>query len=260
VVNLRQNRGTKMSSLSEISIFLDRYKDFSKRLERQKIAHYKAKFGGLLSGYYSLRKVITVFNQKEAFNYNIFEILNIKTAEVKTHTPFLKNLLNPNGSHGQSDLFLNSFIQNFIPQNKRDFFMLSDIDDYLIEQEKPILKGRIDIYIQSLNPKNKFGIIIENKLHAEDQKLQLNRYYDFINGRKYGDHQMIMFYLTIDGSDPSNYSIDMNLLAELKRRNIFYNLSYRTDIYNWLHVVLNSIKADKLKYLVEQYLEIIKHL
>jgi hypothetical protein len=153
-----------MNNLTELSYFLERYNDFSKRLERQKIIHYIAKFDGLFNGYDSLKSLIATFNEREAYHYNIFDILNIKTAEVKTHTPFLRNLLDPNGTHGQKDLFLKSFIQNFIPKDKREFFELSDRNDYNIEEEKPILGGRIDIFLESINPKKKFGLIIEKQI------------------------------------------------------------------------------------------------
>jgi len=248
-----------MSNLAEISVFIDRYKDFSKRLERQKIIHYISKFDGLFSGFDSLKNVISILDEKEAFSYNIFNILNIHTAEVKTHTPFLRNLLEPNGTHGQKDLFLITFIQNFIPIDKRELFILSNINDYNVEEEKPTQCGRIDIFIESINSKKKFGIIIENKLLAGDQHLQLNRYYDFVKARKFIDQQIMMFYLTIDGHDPSEYSIDKKTMSELKNRKILYNLSYKTDIKNWLKNIIKDIKSNKVKFLIEQYLEMIEH-
>ncbi|MBW1616083.1 MAG: hypothetical protein JRJ49_06030 [Deltaproteobacteria bacterium] len=80
--------------------FTENYKEFSKRIEKQKIIYYETKFTGLLLGYNSLQNIIKIFNRKEASDYNIFDILNIKGAETKTHTPFLCNLLNPEGTHG----------------------------------------------------------------------------------------------------------------------------------------------------------------
>lgn len=252
-----QTQEYQINNLKTIANFIDRYNDFSKHIERQKIAHYKTKFDGLISGYESLRDIIATFNKREAVEFNIFDILNIKMAEVKTHTPLLKNLLNPNGSHAQSDLFLKSFIQQFIPENKRDFFILSDKNDYNIEEEKLIQNGRIDIYLQSINSKKNFSLVIENKLFANDQYLQLNRYYDFLKERKYEDHQLMMFYLTIDGNDPSSYSINKDLMTELKKRNILCNLSYKKDINNWLTSLQNEIKAKNVKHIVNQYLETI---
>jgi len=212
-----------------------------------------------LNGYSSLTSIIESFNEKEAFQYNIFNILNIQTYEVRTHTPFLRNLLDPNGTHGQKDLFLKTFIQKFIPKDKMEFFLLPHRNDYNIEEEKPIQGGRIDIYIESINSKKKFGIIIENKLLSGDQHLQLNRYSDFINGRKFVDQQIMMFYLTIDGHDPSEYSIDKKTMSELKNKKILCNLSYKTDIKNWLQNILKDIKANKVKFLIEQYIYTIEY-
>lgn len=41
--------------------------------------------------------------------FNVFEIINVTTDEVRLHSKFIAELLNPNGSHGQQDLFLSLF-------------------------------------------------------------------------------------------------------------------------------------------------------
>jgi len=249
-----------MEDVNEIKSFIVRYKDFSKILERQKIIYYKAKFSGLFNGYSSLRNLIIKINTKEAFDYNIFEILNIKTAEVKTHTPFLRNLLDVNGTHGQSNLFINSFIKSFIPIKKRDCFLLNDFKDYYIEEEKVFLNGRIDLIIQSLDPEKRFAIIIENKIYARDQYRQLTRYNNFLKTKKLDNCQKIIFYLTPNGINPSSESISNELLTELKDNNILYNISYKKDIVNWLNGIIEHIQSNKIKYQIEQYLKIISNL
>lgn len=247
------------NSLADISSFLDSYKDFSKRLERQKIIHFKTKFDGLLSGYGSLKNMIKVLERKEAGNYNIFDILNIKASEVKTHTPFLKNLLDPNGTHGQGDLFLRSFIAEFIPDGKKEHFELSVSNDYNVIEEKFTASGRIDIYIHSLNPQKKFGIVIENKIYGPDQENQLKRYYDFLDEIKgFTNDQLMMFYLTIYGGDPSPNSIELDLREKLKANNVFRNISYKEDITRWLTESSKEIQANRVKDLVAQYLSILK--
>ena len=49
-------------------------------------------------------------------HFNIFKILGIARREVQTHSPILGELLNPNGCHGQKDLFLQLFFDQL---NKR---------------------------------------------------------------------------------------------------------------------------------------------
>jgi hypothetical protein len=56
-INMIETQVSQINNLKTIENFIDRYNDFSKRLERQKIAHYIAKFGGLISGYESLKNI-----------------------------------------------------------------------------------------------------------------------------------------------------------------------------------------------------------
>ena len=43
--------------------------------------------------------------------FNIFSILKMETDEVKTHSAFLAELLNPKGSHGQGNIFIDEFVK-----------------------------------------------------------------------------------------------------------------------------------------------------
>ena len=45
------------------------------------------------------------------------------SSEVFTHTPILKELLDPRGSHGQGNLFLKSFIDSFCSEFIVDEFV-----------------------------------------------------------------------------------------------------------------------------------------
>ena len=49
-------------------------------------------------------------------NFNIFSILGLESNENRTHSNFIAALLNPKGSHGLSNVFLDLFIKhiNFI--------------------------------------------------------------------------------------------------------------------------------------------------
>ena len=46
-------------------------------------------------------------------HFNIFKILRVGHLEVKTHSPILGELLNPNGHHGQGAAFLRLFLSKF---------------------------------------------------------------------------------------------------------------------------------------------------
>ena len=102
-----------------------------------------------------------------------------------------------------------------------------------------------------------FEFIIENKLLAGDQKFQLNRYYNFAKKKNYTNSQIIIFYLTIDGISPSDYSIDKVLMNNLSKKKILFNLSYKTSIKNWLVDLLPVIKANNVRFQIEQYISTI---
>ncbi|MBW1616082.1 MAG: PD-(D/E)XK nuclease family protein [Deltaproteobacteria bacterium] len=158
--------------------------------------------------------------------------------------------------------FLTSFIEEFIPKDKKEFFTLPNSRHYLIEEEKFTRYGRIDIYIDSLDSEKKFGIVIENKLYAQDQHKQIKRYYEFLKTNKFAapNNQMMIFYLTIHGGNPDKHSIDPQLKQELTDKKILKNISYKKDIKNWLQKTTPSIQADKVKYSVIQYVNNIERL
>lgn len=51
--------------------------------------------------------------EKDGLLFNIFEILDRTTDEVKCHSAFIAELLDPKGEHGQSSKFLKLFFDCF---------------------------------------------------------------------------------------------------------------------------------------------------
>ena len=50
--------------------------------------------------------------QRRGDLFNVFNILNLQTYEVRTHSAFLSELLDPKGSHGMKDGFLKLFLSS----------------------------------------------------------------------------------------------------------------------------------------------------
>lgn len=115
-------------------------------------------------------------------NFNLFQILGLETAEVKTHSRFIAELLNPKGSHLQGDLFLRLFINYLnhltqkIESDEIENLLLSNsinlnFNSTNVIVEKHIGKvideesGRIDICL--LDSQNNI-ICIENKIYARE--------------------------------------------------------------------------------------------
>ena len=62
-------------------------------------------------------------NKSHGNEFNLLKISGMGSSEVFTHTPILKELLDPRGSHGQGNLFLKSFIDSFCSEFIVDEFV-----------------------------------------------------------------------------------------------------------------------------------------
>ena len=168
--------------------------------------------------------------QKRLFNngdlYNIFDVLNLKTNEVRTHSAFLASLLNPKGNHGMKDAYLRAFVKNVIKDNsfkfitkKADVYVEYSIGTYNADKTEG---GRIDILISS----GENAIIIENKIYADDQENQIIRYCNYAE-RMFKNGKIL--YLTLFGNQASSYSAN-----ELVADEDYFPISYESDILDWL--------------------------
>jgi hypothetical protein len=187
-------------------------------------------------------------NRATGEHFNIFKILGIGRYEVKTHSPILGELLNPEGRHGQGVVFLRLFL---------DHFGITDFDaesakldlEFPIGPVTPESGGRIDILIK--DGKGKM-ILIENKIDAVDQPNQMKRYYNF--ARK-NTSQFYLFYLTLDGHEPSDLSEDD--LDRIKCKRITYN----GEILTWLNDCRKeSACLPNVRETINQYIHLIEEL
>lgn len=204
--------------------------------------------------------------RKEKFqrgeNFNVFNILGIQTNETRTHSAFIAELLNPNGSHGCDSRFLNIFLLHFV-----EMFIHSESEldnaDVRIElelfignkNEEESEGGRIDIAIFI----GKYLIIIENKIYAKDQKNQLLRYDNYakqLKSRRTIDEYKL-FYLTLDGHEASIDSTTGNLHAGKD----YITLSYSRDIISWLNEC-KAIAVEKplVRETIIQYINLLKEI
>lgn len=184
-------------------------------------------------------------------NFNIFKVLKVTSSEVRTHSAFMAELLNPKGSHGQKDVFLKLFVEQI---NFKDF----DCESATIKVEKYIgfiaddgrEGGFLDIFITD---KNKKAIIIENKIYAEDQSNQLLRYYNY--GRKHHENEFVLLYLTLDGKEPIDTS-----KADLRKSN-WTNISYAEFVMKWLNNCKEkAVNHPILRESITQYINLIRFL
>ena len=164
--------------------------------------------------------------RKRGENFNIFSVLGLSTSEVRLHSAFLGELLNPEGDHGLGNKFLEAFLKMIINRVKPGFEI--DTKSCKVDVELPIGEipedysegGRIDLLIQD---SQKNAIIIEKKIYADDQYKQLLRYHNWAtkNSQKY-----ILLYLTLYEKEPTEYSTDNQVDYKC--------ISYKNNIIPWL--------------------------
>jgi hypothetical protein len=182
-------------------------------------------------------------------NFNIFRILKLESSEVRLHSAFLAELLNPKGNHGQKDIFLKLFVDLFcFKKNSIDTESCRvDIEKHTgFISEDQTEGGRIDIIITD---KFKNKIVIENKIYAGDQKNQLLRYHKYAQNAD-------LIYLTLDGRKPQEKSYG-NLLNDMH----FKCYSYESHILNWLDKCRKEVAVFPIiRESITQYINLIKYL
>ena len=212
-------------------------------------------------------------------NFNLFDIMGMRTDEVKTHSAIIAELLNPKGSHDMGTVFLKLFLQKLIPiitqsnEDERHEYLLNSnlsktqaiVESNICQIKKNLIEGgRIDILLSN----DEFEICIENKIYAGDQPYQLRRYYNHLRGSK---KKSLLIYLTLDGKFASEESTCISKNNEgiwlkdesdvLEVNKDYFCISYQTEVLSWLEEC-HSLAADKpiLRESLKQYILLIRSL
>lgn len=194
--------------------------------------------------------------RKRGENFNIFNVLGLSTSEVRLHSAFLAELLNPNGDHGLGDKFLQVFINDIVHKNKESFAFDPQSAKVYVEYDIGTISedysegGRIDLLIQD---KNNQTIIIENKIDAGDQYKQLLRYNNYAK-KKYNAEQYILLYLTKYGTSPTDESTGKQIFN-------YSCIGYEEDILNWLENCVGiAALFPRVRETITQYISNLKEI
>ena len=182
-------------------------------------------------------------------NFNIFSILDMERKEVDTHSKFIYELLNPNGSHGQGELFLQLFLSSVLnlPDENVCAVKREDLTRYAGRNR------RIDFVIES----KEHQIGIEMKIDARDQEAQLKDYKKELEKRCKGTQKPKLYYLTLTGYEAGEKSTEGKLKAEKD----YTLISFETDILNWLEECIEkSATIPSLREGLVHYRNLIKKL
>ena len=203
--------------------------------------------------------------QRGLNDYNLFTTLLKKTDEVRLHSRFIASLLDPKGLHYQDSLFLEVFLALYKPAN---FNFNTNNASVFREYEN------IDLYLTDGDN----HIIIENKIYADDQNDQVERYVKTIRGSETEEVieneelNMWVIYLSIDRDSPSQYSLGNYQLStnldELDNgshkafySNLHYDINSPNRIVDWLRRCLAEVEnLQDLSFSIKQYIEVVEKL
>lgn len=166
-------------------------------------------------------------------SFNLFVILGRETDEVRTHSAILAELLDPKGSHRQGAVFARLFAKRVGIDEK-------DIERACVQREVMIGNdSRADIRMRIGDTR----IVIENKIYADDQPRQLERYHNYAEQGPNGK----VFYLTLHGDEPSEYSLGKLPIDKVEC------ISYESHVLDWLGDCIKEVA------LVPRIREILTH-
>ena len=172
--------------------------------------------------------------------FNVFTALRSPSDEVNLHSRFLHALLDHWDPNEQRRANLADFVKEDFME-KVPFVFTSD--GAKVERER----HNIDILFTN---DSRQALAIENKIYADDQDRQIEKYYKELKERYYKDVHVL--YLTIDGHDPSEMSTGD--LDKEKYSTIAYG-----EILDWLKLCQKrAYDEPELRESVAQYLHLIR--
>jgi hypothetical protein len=226
--------------------FLNGYRQLAQERSQKKelaLQKFQSDFLRLKEGFGDIKHRAEKEGRLHAPGFNIFSVLRLERYEEHTHSAFIAHLLNPKASHGQGFIFLHAFFK-YCNQKFQGFpIPAEELEmgqwEIFTELQVPPF-GRLDIVFRSPNLNHLY--VIENKVDAWEQNLQLKRYDQWLTRQRKHYANGTLMYLTP--------SIRRAYSAEGIS---YYHLSYHEDIVAWLEITLPKIDAPSVKEIVKQY-------
>lgn len=179
-----------------------------------------------------------------------FNFIGIISPDENKISDILKLLLDPEGAHGQGNIFFKLFIENVKSEiGSQPQYLDQNIEKLKINiSREAYFSGRkIDILI-TLN--GNFAIGIENKPWAYEQESQIEDYIGYL--KQIYKENFIFIFLHGTGQDP--YSIDPRVREELIRRRKYFTASYRGFMVRWLESCHKNCEAEKVRFFLKDFI------
>lgn len=211
----------------------------------------------------NLKELESLFNQ-----FNIFDCLRLTRTEIR-HSNFLAWLFDPNETHRLKDYFLKQFLIKVLSLNKKElnkingreltlfndkgeeinetYFIPSiiDIDCWDLE-EIEIHRELENIDLLLVDEKNKFVLVIENKIDTCQHDNQLTRYRDYVDVQyPSNEYKKLFIYLK-----PQKEKVELPY--------IFVSYQAIVDLINNLLVEIKKNSNQDIITLIKHYQDILE--
>ena len=239
---------TKPPLVADISAFLNRYSRFRQEHAGLHYEQFTIRFGHVGAALTSMRGIERNYEFAIAPRFNLFHILGRARLEVSTHSRLLRELLDPEGTHGQRYLFLETLFGH-LSEKGGEFIHFPQLTappasaTWLIKREMHTLEGNLDIVVSSYALG--FLLVIENKVDHGEEPDQLLRYHRWLQRQVEYPNRALIF-LTPDGRE-----------SQTAGGNPYFRLSYADDIATWIRTALSVVSAVRLREILIQYLEVV---
>jgi hypothetical protein len=171
-----------------------------------------------------------------------FCALSILNPDENRLSDIIAELLNPHGSHGQGMTFLTLFASRCGSVGGRPLHEVSihreSCTTFIANQ-----KRRIDLLVDG----GKWGIGIENKPWAGEQKAQLQDYADDLE-KRFGENLLIR----LTGRDVEAKSLDAVRQEQLSAHGRFASWRYDTDLLTWVNECRRRCQAPRVASFLEE--------
>jgi hypothetical protein len=180
----------------------------------------------------------------EATGFNVFDF--IKPTE-NTLSDILRFLLDPAGSHGQSDVFLRNILNTVRSQHciiSQEATVVREAPTYTLQHRR-----RIDVLVTTPN----FCLGIETKKFSGEGARQIHDYCEHL--RNISNGAFCLIFLNRTGSEAE--SIAPELAAGLQKKKQLVIWSWEKSIPQWLDQCRASVTPPKIKHFLNDFAEYI---
>src|ERR1022692_4132791 len=181
-----------------------------------------------------------------ASRFNVFRSFSPNETSL---SDIIRDLLDPQGAHGQGDRFLRTFLQEI------GLGHIGIVKGLRPRGEEPTAyatrqRRRIDIFLQLEG----FSIGIENKPWAKDQPGWVEHYSNHL--KRQPDSSFLLILLTRQGRLPESKE-DRELAAILEADRRFRTIYYKVEFKDWLVTCLRDCQAEKVKSFLRDFIDYI---